>query len=66
MENNELKKVHIKYCTWYYIDDIIKPEDFNLDNILINEKSHENILIYDISHKTLFDSKPLRIRFDKL
>ena len=66
MENNELKKVRIKYCTYYYIDDIIKSEDFNLDNILINEKSHENILIYDISYKTLFDSKPLRIRFDKL
>ena len=66
MENNELKKVCIKYRTCYYIDDIIKSEDFNLDNILINEKSHENILIYDISYKTLFDSKPLRIRFDKL
>ena len=24
------------------------------------------ILIYDISHKTLIGSKPLRIRFDKI
>ena len=41
-------------------------EDFDLDNILIEGKTHENILIYDISCKTLIDSKPLRIRFDKI
>ena len=40
-------------------------EDFDIDIILIDEKSHENILIYDISYKILLDSKPLRIRFDK-
>ena len=44
----------------------IKLEDLDLDNILIGEKSKENILIYDISCKTLIDSKPLRIRFDKI
>ena len=65
MENNELKKVHIKNRTCYYFDDIIKLEDFDLDNILIDDKSHGNILIYDISYKT-FGSKPLRIRFDKI
>ena len=40
---------------------IIKLEDFDFDNILIDEKSHENILIYDISYKTSVGSK----RFDK-
>ena len=39
----------------YYFDDIIKLEDFDLDNVSINEKSHKNILIYDISYKTLID-----------
>ena len=63
---NELKTVPIKNHTCYYFDDIIKLEDFDLDNILIDEKSHENILIYDISYKTLIGSKPLRIRFDKI
>ena len=52
--------------TFYYFDDIIKLEDFDTDNILINEKSHENILIYKISYKTLIDLKPLRIRFDEI
>ena len=66
MENNELGKAHIKTRTCYYLDDIIKLEDFHLDNVLINEKSHENISIYDISYKNLIGSKPLPIRFDKI
>ena len=37
-------------------NDIIKLEDFGIDNIFIDEKSHENILIYDISYKTVIDS----------
>ena len=41
MENNEFKKVHIKNRTFYYFDDIIQLGDPNLDNILIDEKSHE-------------------------
>ena len=40
-------------------------EDVNLDNILIDEKSHKNIFIYDISHKSLIGPKPLRIIFKK-
>ena len=67
MENDELKKkAFIKSRTCYYFDDIIELEDFNLDNTLIEEKSNENILIYDIWYKTLIGSKPLRIRFNKI
>ena len=33
---------------------------------MIDEKSHENIVIYDISYKTLIESKPLRIRLKKI
>ena len=63
--DNESKEIDIKNCTCYYFDDIIKIEDFNFDNILINEK-YENILGYDISYKTLIGTKPLRIRFDRI
>ena len=66
MENKEIKKVCIKNRTCYYFDDRIELEDFHLGNILIDEKSHESILIYDISYKTLIKSKLLRIRFDKV
>ena len=41
-------------------------KDFAFDNILIDEKTNKNILVYDISYKTLFDSKSLRIRFDEV
>ena len=66
MENNKLKKVCIKNRIYCYFDDIIKLEDFDIDNILIDGKSHKNTLIYDISYQTLIGSKPLRIRFNKI
>ena len=66
MENNEFKKVCIKICTCYYFDDTIELEDFDLDNILIDEKLYQNILIYDISYKTLIGLKRLPIRFSKI
>ena len=64
--NDELKEIDIKDCIWYYFNDIIKTEDFDFDNILIDEKSYENILVYNISYKSLIESKPLRIRFDEI
>ena len=48
------------------MDDIIKIKDFDFDNILLDRKSYENTLIYDISCKILIISKPLRIIFGKL
>ena len=49
MENNELKKVHIKNRICHYFDDIIKLEDFNLGNILIDE-NHMKIFWFMTSH----------------
>ena len=66
MENNKIKKVHIKNGTSYYFDEVITFRDFDFDNILIDEKSHETILIYDISYETLIGAKLLRIRFNKI
>ena len=47
--NNELKEIDIKNCTCCYFNNIIKFEDFDLDNILMNEKSYEDVLVYNIS-----------------
>ena len=57
-------KVRIKNCACYYFDDIIRLEDFSIDNISIDGKSHENILIYGFWYKKLIGSNPLRIRLD--
>ena len=64
--NNELKEIDIKKRTCHYFDDTIKFEKLDLDNILIDEESYENILVCNMSCKTLIDAKPLRIRFDKI
>ena len=61
-----LKEDYIKTSTCYYFDDTIKIKYSDSDHILIDEKSCKNILVYDISHKILFGSKPFRIRFDEV
>ena len=63
--NNKLKDNDIKNRTCYYFDDGTRFEDFDLDDILIYEKSHKNILVYNISYKTLIGTKALHIRFNK-
>ena len=50
----------------YYFNDIKKIEDFDFDNTLINARTYKNILVYDISYKTLVGAKPLEIIFDKV
>ena len=49
MENkNEFRKINVKHPTCCYFDDIMKVEDINVYNILLDEKSYENILVYNI------------------
>ena len=63
--NNEIKEIKIKNLMCYYFDEIMKIEDFNLDNILKDEKTYKNILVYSISYKPLIDAKPLQFALDK-
>ena len=57
--NYEPKQNDIKNCTCYYFDNIT-------NNILIDKKSCEIVLIYKMSNKTLIGAKSLHIRFDKV
>ena len=59
MQNNEFKKISIENCTYYYFDDTIKFKDSDSDNILLNQKQYENVLVYNISYTTLICTKPL-------
>ena len=61
-----MRGIYIKNCTCYYLDSITEVENFDFDNILLDEKSQENIFAYDISHKTLIGAKQLCIKFDKV
>ena len=45
---------------------MIKTEDFDINNILIDKELYKNILVHNISYKSLIDFKPSRIRFHKI
>ena len=45
---------------------ILKIEDFDFGNTLVDEKWYKNISIYDISYKTLIGAKLLCIWVDKV
>ena len=64
--NNKLKGNYFKNRMFYYFDYIIKIEDFDFYYILIDEKSCENILVYNISYKSSIGAKPLHISFNKV
>ena len=61
----------IKNLTCYYFDDLIRfwNRDIKYRDILLGNKSYEtseNVLMYDISYRTLTGAKPLRIRLNKI
>ena len=49
--SNKVKDV--KNRIYYFFNDIIDIENFDLNNIKIDEKSYENILIYYIGYVTI-------------
>lgn len=49
-----------------YFGNIIVFEDFDFNDILLNEKRYEKILIHKILYKTLIGPKPLRIKIEKI
>ena len=61
--NDKLKEIDIKYRACYYFDDIIKIEDFDLNNILIDEKSYENILVYNDGFVRVYDRSKYLVLF---
>ena len=66
---DELKKIDIKNCKYYYFDDLMRVIEIDFSDILLDEKPYEkykNIFIYYISSKTFMGVKPLRIWFKKV
>ena len=63
---DELKEIAIKNRRCYYFDDTMRVIDIDFKDILLDEKSYENILIHDILYKTFMGAKPLRIQFEKI
>ena len=54
-----VKDINIKNHTYYFFDDIINIKYFDPNNVRIDEKSYNNILIYYIGYVTI--KKDLKI-----
>ena len=48
-----VKDINIKNRTYYFFNDIIYIENFDANNIRIDEKSYKNIFIYYIGYVTI-------------
>ena len=53
-------------CALLFWCHYLRLEDFDTDNILIDEKSHENIYDIKLWYKNLIGPKPLPIIFNKI
>ena len=51
---------------FYYFNDIIKFESFGYHNITLDEKSNENIFIFDFTYQAFVAARSLHIRFHKI
>ena len=59
--SNNVKDINIKNHTYYVFDDLININEFNTNNIKLDEESYKNILIYYIAYVTIRDSKYVKI-----
>ena len=57
--SNKVTDISIKSRTYYFFNDIISIENFDVNNIKIDEKSYKNILTYYIGYVTI--KKELKI-----
>ena len=62
---DELKEIDINNHTCYYFDATMRVMDIDFSDILLNEKSYENSLIYDILCNFM-GAKLLRIWLEKM
>ena len=51
--SNKVKGINIKDRTYYFFNDVINIENFDPNNVKIDEKSYRNILIYYIGYVTI-------------
>ena len=60
--NNKVTDIDIKNRTYYFFDDIINVNNFDLNNIKKDTKrSYKDILIYYFGYVAIKDSKNLKI-----
>ena len=58
---NKVKDIDLKKHTYYFFNDIINRKNFDPNDIKLDEKLYNNILIYNIGYVTIKDLKYLEI-----
>ena len=58
---NKVKDIDIKNRIYYFFNDIIRIENFDSNNIKIDEKSDKSIVIYYIRYVTIKDWKYVKM-----
>ena len=58
---HKVKDINTKNRTYYFFNDIINIENFDLNNIEIDKNSYTNILVYCIGYVTIKDLKYVEI-----
>ena len=59
--SNKVKDIDVKNRTYYFFNDIIIINNFDPNNIKIDEKSYKNILTYYNGYVTIKDSKYVKV-----
>ena len=65
MVYSTLKEINIKNLTCYFFDDIIYIKSVDPKKIIIDEKLHNNILIYYIEYMTVKNLSYVKLIMDK-
>ena len=55
--SNKVKDTDLKNRTFYFFNDMINIENFDANNLKIDQKSYKNVIIYYIGYMKIKNSK---------
>lgn len=61
MAYEKLKEINIKIRTYYYLEDLIKINDFDFENNVWDENSNQDVFICYLGYKIPYNVKTLHI-----
>ena len=63
---NNVEKLGIKNCTYYFLNDMINIKNLDPKKIKIDRNSYKNIFIYNIVYALTNSVKPLHLIINKM
>ena len=59
--SDKIKNIDIENRTYYFFNDMVNIENFDRNNIKLDQKTYKNISIYYIGYVTIKDLKYLKV-----